>query len=47
MSAQIEDTMRLGLQEKHADVCLICGALLASDPDFQALHMSKEHGLIT
>ena len=43
--AQIEDTMRLGLLEKRANTCLVCGACLPDDPDFQGLHMSKEHGL--
>jgi hypothetical protein len=41
-----DDTQRLGLQQKHANTCTHCGADLPSDPDFQALHMQKEHSLI-
>lgn len=42
---RIPDTQVLGLEAKHSNVCLICGALLTTDENFQALHMSKEHGL--
>jgi len=41
----ITDTVIMGLQPKHALNCLICGADLPRDPEFQRLHMEKVHGM--
>lgn len=42
---RIEDTQIMGLEAKHSNVCLTCGALLTQDMDFQARHMLTAHRL--
>lgn len=42
----IADTVIMGMLPKHANTCLICGALLSSDSAFQEYHMLKVHKLL-